>query len=195
MLHEHLSVALAVRVGSRGHGVRAGQEHDVGSARSWKTLEALARSPSEIAEDAASTKGGALPGPARASRLDRPFEQPLGKRSAREKCGLSIPLGARLRRCALVPVAFRAEILTGALPPTVLAAYASREFGPAPSCRAAAVVVLLYGAELTLAAPRDFPLSWRMPGAMIVRDLALPVLWIDALAEQRLHLGTGRKCR
>ena len=75
---------------------------------------------------------------------------------------------------------FAPEILTGALPPAVLAAYASREFGPGAFAGAAAVVVLLYGAELTLAALARFPLSWRMPGAMIVRDLALPVLWIDA---------------
>ncbi|MFO1117962.1 MAG: ceramide glucosyltransferase [Beijerinckiaceae bacterium] len=132
---------------------------------------------SEIAEDAASTKAVRCQG-LRVRLVDRPFEQPLGKRSAREVWARH-SRWARLRRASF-PWHFAPEILTGALPPAVLAAYASREFGPGAFAGAAAVVVLLYGAELTLAALARFPLSWRMPGAMIVRDLALPVLWIDA---------------
>lgn len=132
---------------------------------------------SEIAEDAASTKAVRGQG-LRVRLVDRPFEQPLGLRSAREVWQRH-SRWARLRRASF-PWHFAPEILTGALLPAVLAAIATREAGLGATTGAAAVVVLLYGAELALAALARFPLSWRMPAAMFVRDLALPVLWIDA---------------
>lgn len=132
---------------------------------------------SEIAEDAASTKAVRCQG-LRVRLVDRPFEQPLGKRSARGSVGSAFPLGAPATR--LVPVAFRAGNSDRRAPAGGARRLRVARIRPGRFAGAAAVVVLLYGAELTLAALARFPLSWRMPGAMIVRDLALPVLWIDA---------------
>lgn len=131
----------------------------------------------EIAEDAASTKVVRTQG-LKVRLVNRPFEQPLGARSAREVWSRHARW-ARLRRVTF-PAQFAPEILTGAVLPAILAAFAARQFGVGAFAGAASVAVVLYGAELALAALARFPLSWRTPVAMIVRDLCLPIVWLDA---------------
>jgi len=131
----------------------------------------------EIAEDAASTKVVRAQG-LNVRLVDRPFEQPLGARKPREVWSRH-SRWARLRRVTF-PAHFAPEILTGAIFPAVLAAYAAREFGSSGVVGAGAVAGILYGAEILLAALAGFPLSWRTPAAMILRDLCLPIVWLDA---------------
>lgn len=131
----------------------------------------------EIAEDAASTK--ILRAQKMAIRLvDRPFEQPLGRRTWREVWSRHARW-ARLRRVTF-PLHFAPEILSGALLPMVLAAFAAREFGHSAWIGAAVVATLLYGAELALAILARFPTSWRTLIALPLRDLCLPIIWFDA---------------
>lgn len=135
---------------------------------------------SEIAEDAASTKLVRAQG-LKVRLVDRPFEQPLGLRSAREVWARH-SRWARLRRVTF-PLQFAPEILTGALPPMLAGALAAKFLDAGPGATAAivaATAALLYGAELALTGAARFPLTWRTPLAMMIRDLALPVLWIDA---------------
>ncbi|MDE2364471.1 MAG: glycosyltransferase [Hyphomicrobiales bacterium] len=131
----------------------------------------------EIAEDAASTKVARAQG-LRVRLVARPFEQPLGPRRAREVWARH-SRWARLRRITF-PLHFTPEILTGAFLPATLAAFASREFGLGAMTGAVAVLAVLYVAEAALAALARFPLSWTTPAAFVVRDLALPVMWLDA---------------
>ena len=135
---------------------------------------------SEIAEDAASTKVVRAQG-LKVRLVDRPFEQPLGLRSARDVWARH-SRWARLRRVTF-PLQFAPEILTGALPPILGGALAAKFSGFSPIATAAtvaAIAALLYGAELALTSAARFPLTWRTPFALVIRDLALPVLWIDA---------------
>ncbi|MDE2578777.1 MAG: glycosyltransferase [Hyphomicrobiales bacterium] len=131
----------------------------------------------EIAEDAASTKVVRAQG-YEIHLVDRPFEQPLGKRTLRAVWGRHARW-ARLRR-ATFPAHFAPEILTGALPPAIAGAWAAQGFGGSAIATAAGVAALLYGAELALAVATRLPLTWRAPFAMITRDLLLPALWVDA---------------
>lgn len=134
----------------------------------------------EIAEDAASTKVVRSQG-LKVRLVDRPFEQPLGARTARDVWARH-SRWARLRRVTF-PLQFAPEILTGALPPVIACALTARflDAGPLTTAVAAAALAgLLYGAELALTAVARYPLTWRTPFALIVRDLALPILWIDA---------------
>lgn len=131
----------------------------------------------EIAEDAAATKL------VRTRNMtirvvDRPFEQPLGVRSFREVWARH-SRWARLRRVTF-PKHFAPEILTGAAPPLMTGAYAAQYFGLPVVAVVAVVAALLYGAEAALVWTAGLPVNWRTPFAMVVRDIALPVLWIDA---------------
>ena len=135
---------------------------------------------SEIAEDAASTKVVRAQG-LKVRLVDRPFEQPLGLRSARDVWARH-SRWARLRRVTF-PLQFAPEILTGALPPILAGALATKFAGfglGVTTATVAAIATLLYGAELALTSAARFPLTWRTPFALVIRDLALPVLWIDA---------------
>jgi ceramide glucosyltransferase len=131
----------------------------------------------EIAEDAASTKVVWAQG-LKVRLVDRPFEQPLGVRCAREVWSRHARW-ARLRRVTF-PAQFAPEILTGAVLPVLLAAVAARHSGGGALAGAGLAAGVLYGAELALAALARFPLSWRTPAAMVLRDLCLPVVWLDA---------------
>ena len=131
----------------------------------------------EIAEDAASTK--VVRGSDMAIKLvDRPFEQPLGSRTWRDVWSRHARW-ARLRRVTF-PLHFAPEILSGALLPMVLAAYAAREVEVSAWTGAAVVAMVLYGAEVALTRAARFQFSWRMVVAMLLRDCCLPLIWIDA---------------
>jgi ceramide glucosyltransferase len=130
----------------------------------------------EVAEDAAATilvRGAGL----HVRLVTIPFEQPLGKRqlSAVWKRQLR---WARLRRTSF-PLYFAPEILTGAaLPAAAMIALCAAERLPV-----SAVLLHLavwYGAEALLARVHHWPNGWRALPAMLLRDLALPVLYVAA---------------
>lgn len=136
---------------------------------------------SEIAEDAASTKVIRAQG-MDVRLVDMPFEQPLGERTAREVYSRHVRW-ARLRR-ATFPAHYLPEFMNGSFAAIVLGAYAAVQLDGAISTVAlvtALIVFSLHGGEMWLARVCGFPLDWRTPFALIVRDLMLPVMFIDAL--------------
>ncbi len=135
----------------------------------------------EIAEDAASTK--VIRAQNMTVRLvDMPFEQPLGSRTAHEVYSRHVRW-ARLRRVTF-PAHYAPEFMNGSFVAVVLGAYAALEFGgdaTASLLAAAAVMLSLHLGEIWLARICGFVLDWRMPFALIMRDLMLPVMFVDAL--------------
>jgi ceramide glucosyltransferase len=135
------------------------------------SIEALA---AEIAEDAAATKLIRAQG-FNAHLVDRPFQQPLGKRRLRDVWSRQLRW-ARLRRVTF-PFFFAPEIFTTSLLTIIAAAVAAPEFGINPIIGAVLAAAFCYGAEAILAAVAGWPLSWRTPAALLVRDVILPFLW------------------
>lgn len=136
---------------------------------------------SEIAEDAASTKVIRAQG-MDVRLVDMPFEQPLGQRTAREVYSRHVRW-ARLRR-ATFPAHYAPEFMNGSFAAIVLGAYAAVQLDGGISTVALVttlIVFSLHGGEIWLARVCGFPLDWRTPFALIVRDLMLPVMFIDAL--------------
>ena len=138
-------------------------------------IEALAR---EIAEDAAATKI------VRSARLkvrlvDRPFMQPLGRRSAAEVWQRQLRW-ARLRRASFLPY-FLPEILSSGALPMIAAAIALHGSTLSPLLGVGIVGTLWYGGEMLLAACAGWPVSALSPLYGLVRDLLLPVLFVSAL--------------
>lgn len=135
----------------------------------------------EIAEDAASTKVIRAQN-MRVRLVDMPFEQPLGKRTAHEVYSRHVRW-ARLRRVTF-PAHYAPEFMNGSFAAVVFGAYAALEFGgdaAAAALTAVAIAGALHGGEIWLARVCRFPLDWRTPFALIMRDLLLPVMFVDAL--------------
>lgn len=131
----------------------------------------------EAAEDAAATKvvrGQRL----RVRLVDCPFEQPLGMRSALQVWHRQLRW-AKLRRASF-PTYFVPELLTGILVPLMAAAYAADAFGLDKAVLVIYFCFFWYGAEAALAIAANWHRSWWSPLAWIVRDVALPFLWIAA---------------
>jgi ceramide glucosyltransferase len=139
-------------------------------------IQALA---AEVAEDAAVTKLVRDAG-LRVHLVDTPFEQPLGRRSARQVWTRQARW-ARLRR-ATFPAHFASEVLSGAALPLVAGAYAAAAGGRSVSAVAAILLALWYGAEAALARGRGWHLSWRLLAACLVRDCLIPPIWVCAWA-------------
>ncbi|HEX3499543.1 MAG TPA: ceramide glucosyltransferase [Stellaceae bacterium] len=137
-------------------------------------LEALGAEP---AEDAAATKLVRRQG-LNVHLVDNPFEQPLGRRTGAEVWARQVRW-ARLRRVTF-PLFFLAELLTGAALPILAGCYAAVRLGLSPGPILALLLVLWYGAEAMLARTAGWHFSPRLPLALLLRDLALPVLWIAA---------------
>jgi ceramide glucosyltransferase len=134
-------------------------------------IEALG---AEIAEDAAATKLIRAQG-LNAHLVDRPFQQPLGRRRLRDVWSRQIRW-ARLRR-ATFPFFFAPEILTTGLLAFAAAAVAAPDFGLSVPASVAVLAAIWYAAEAALAFAAGWPLSWLSPLAWVSRDLLLPVLW------------------
>jgi len=132
----------------------------------------------DIAEDAASTKIIREQG-MEVRLVDMPFEQPLGKRTAHEVYSRHARW-ARLRR-ATFPAYFAPEFMNGSFAPVVLGAYAATALGFDAVLVAGAILFSLHAGEMALARVCGFPLDWRTPFALAVRDLLLPVMFVDAL--------------
>ncbi len=133
----------------------------------------------ELAEDAAATKLVRAAG-LKVHLVDRPFEQPLGQRTARE-VWLRQLRWARLRRITF-PVMFLPELFVGCAFPALAAAALAALSGIAVIPALMALLVPWFGAELALARLAGWHLSPRLPLAFLLRDLILPVLWIAAWA-------------
>ncbi|MET3893405.1 ceramide glucosyltransferase [Bosea sp. OAE506] len=131
----------------------------------------------EIAEDAAATKLVRRAGK-HVHLVGQPFEQPLGERSLSDVVQRQFRW-ARLRRVTFLPF-FLPEILSGPLLAVLAAAVALPAFGL--SAWLAPVLVLLpwYVAELAFARGVGWYGSWRMPLALLVRDIVFPGVWAYA---------------
>jgi ceramide glucosyltransferase len=137
-------------------------------------IEALG---AEIAEDAAATKLIHRAGLS-AHLVDSSFEQPLGVRKWREVWARQVRW-ARLRR-ATFPLAFAPEILTTGLFALVAVFAGASEFDGSAWIATLTAAIIWYGSEAMLAACAGWSLSLLSPFAWIIRDLALPALYIQA---------------
>ncbi len=136
----------------------------------------------EPAEDAAATKAVRRLG--FHVRLARPpFLQPLGVRSALSVWSRQVRW-ARLRR-ATFPLLFAPELLSGLLAPLLLLGVACHEAGwPMPPVLIA-FGIAWYACEASLARIAGWPLTWRSPVAWLLRDAAIPAVWLAAWVGRR----------
>lgn len=135
-------------------------------------LAALAR---DNAEDAAATKLVRAAG-LQVRLVDRPFEQPLGSRTAKE-VWLRQLRWARLRRASFWYL-YLPEILVGSLFPAIAAGIAAAQLGLSVPLTVGLQLTLWVGAEMALASCLGWRCSWRFAAALLVRDLLLPALWL-----------------
>jgi ceramide glucosyltransferase len=134
-------------------------------------IEALAAEP---AEDAASTK--LIRAAGRKVRLViRPFPQPLGRRVVADVWHRQLRW-ARLRRSSF-PAVYAPEAVSGGFFP-LLGAGVLVAMGALPIGWFIGLLVAWYGAELLLARRYDWPVSPRILGLIVVRDLLLFPLWV-----------------
>jgi len=133
----------------------------------------------EIAEDAAATKivrGCGLD----VHLVDRPFQQLLGPRSARQIWDRQVRW-ARLRR-ATFPICYAPEILTGSTMPFAAGVFAAPFFDYDPLAVLLVLSAIWFGAEAMLAKAAGWHLGVLSPLAWVMRDLLLPVLWLEGWA-------------
>jgi len=138
-------------------------------------IETLAK---EVAEDAAATK--VVRGAGLSVRLvDRPFPQPLGRRSAAEVWNRQVRW-ARLRRASF-PAFFLPESISGGALPMIALAVAASGFGLALAPTILFFAIVWYGCETLLAAVAGWHVSLRYPFFCLLRDLLLPALFVSGL--------------
>jgi ceramide glucosyltransferase len=132
----------------------------------------------EVAEDAAATK--VVRGLGKRVRLvDGAFPQPLGPRTALQVWNRQVRW-ARLRRCTF-PRYFAMEPLSGLLAPLLAGTFAVEAWEVDGSRVAAGAMVAGWlAAEAWLNAAVGWPLSWRSPFLWLLRELALPAIWLQA---------------
>ena len=138
-------------------------------------IAALAR---EVAEDAAATKivrGAGL----KVRLVDRPFAQPLGRRTAAEVWNRQLRW-ARLRRASFL-LYFLPEIFSGGVLPIIGVAIVAHGLGAPVFLSAVLFGALWYGGEMLLAAAAGWPVSVLSPLCGLTRDVLLPALFISAL--------------
>jgi ceramide glucosyltransferase len=131
----------------------------------------------EIAEDAASTKVVRRAG-LKINLVDSPFQQPLGRRTFQDVWHRQIRW-ARMRRKTF-PAYYLPEILAGCATPALVGAYAAVLIGWNAPLTAGLVLLSLYCAEVILAFANKWYFSWRLPFLFLLRDLMLPVVYVDA---------------
>ena len=131
----------------------------------------------ESAEDAACTKIVRNLG-LNVKLMQPPVRQPLGFRRAADVWKRQ-RRWARLRRASF-PFYFSLEILSGGVPPAI-AVVAIALLGDLPLFSLLAVFLgIWYGAEWLLAARAGWHHSWRSIATYMLRDLMLPVLYVNA---------------
>ena len=131
----------------------------------------------EPAEDAAATKIVRAAG-LRVRLPDCGFLQPLGVRSARQVWARQVRW-ARLRR-GTFPGYFALEIFSGLLAPLLALVLAASVFDVEPVPMAVAYAGVWLAAEAWLATSAGWPFSWRAPLMCLLRELLLPMLWMQA---------------
>lgn len=131
----------------------------------------------EIAEDAAATKLVRRAGK-HVHLVGQPFEQPLGERSLHDVVQRQFRW-ARLRRVTFLPF-FAPEIFAGPLLAVLLAQVAASGLGYPLWLAPLLVLLPWYAAEIALARGVGWYLSWRMPLALLVRDVVFPGIWAYA---------------
>lgn len=147
----------------------------------------------EIAEDAAATKLVRRAGK-HVHLVGQPFEQPLGERTLYDVVQRQFRW-ARLRRVTFLPF-FLPEILSGPLIPVVLALLAASWLGLSGLLAIACVLLPWYAAELALAYGVGWYVSWRMPLALLLRDIVFPGIWTYAfIAGEVSWRGNSMKIR
>ncbi|MBV9828956.1 MAG: glycosyltransferase [Alphaproteobacteria bacterium] len=137
-------------------------------------IQALA---AETAEDAATTKLIRELG-RHVHLVDRPFEQPLGERTAGAVWSRQLRW-ARLRRISF-PLVFLPEIMVGSALPGVALALAAWHLNVDIAGAVGLLLVTWFGAEAGMAVLLGWHFPARMLLALLVRDLVLPVLFVAA---------------
>ena len=132
---------------------------------------------SQLAEDAAATKVVRAAG-LKVRLVDAPFEQPLGHRSAAEVWRRQVRW-ARLRRTSF-KACFMPEVVSGAVWPIAAAALVATQ-SDLSLLTVPALAALWYGSEAVLAWAAGWHLTARSPLAWALRDLLLPVVWLNGL--------------
>ena len=130
----------------------------------------------EPAEDAATTKMVRRLG--LRVRLAPPSPMPIGARTFADVWSRQLRW-ARLRR-ATFPLEFLPEIASGSAVPAVIAGFAAVGLGWSVPATIFAYLLAWQGAEVALALACRWPVGWRLPVALVVRDLIIPALWIGA---------------
>lgn len=130
----------------------------------------------EAAEDAAATKVVRAAG-LNVRLADVSFGQPLGRRSFRDVWSRQMRW-AQLRRASF-PLYFIPEVLSGGIVPIALGAASAALAGYSAVGAFAALAMLWYGAETLFVYYTGWHLSWRTPLAAFLRDLMIPVLWLN----------------
>jgi ceramide glucosyltransferase len=136
-------------------------------------IKALA---AELAEDAAGTKVVRNAG-LRVRLVDGPFAQPLGARGALEVWRRQVRW-ARLRRVTF-RLFFLPELLSGAAPALITGGLAAAGLGANVFAVLAVLGATWYGGEAVLARVAGWHLSRRSPLVWMLRDLLLPMLWLE----------------
>jgi ceramide glucosyltransferase len=132
----------------------------------------------EVAEDAAATKIVRDAG-LKVRLVDRPFEQPLGYRTAAEVWNRQVRW-ARLRRASFFAY-FLPELFSGGVLPMIAFAFVADAAGLPVALSALLFGAVWYGAEMLLAAAADWYIGALFPVVALTRDLLLPVLFFSAL--------------
>jgi ceramide glucosyltransferase len=147
----------------------------------------------ETAEDAAATKMVRALG-RRVHLVDTPFDQPLGPRSITQVWARQLRW-ARLRRMSF-PLLFLPEILMGSALPSLALACAAAHYGVSTPGALAGLAVIWCGAEAGLAWRAGWRLSARLIGALFVRDMLLPILWVAAwIGDDFVWRGNGMRAQ
>jgi ceramide glucosyltransferase len=131
----------------------------------------------ETAEDAAATKLVRSAG-RRVRLVDNPFPQPLGRRGLGDVWRRQVRW-ARLRRRTFL-IHFIPELVMGGVLPTAAFTVVAAHAGLPVLASAAAFAAVWYALEALLARSAGWHLSWASPFAWVIRDLSLPLLWIQA---------------
>ncbi|MDT3687725.1 MAG: ceramide glucosyltransferase [Pseudorhodoplanes sp.] len=138
----------------------------------------------EAAEDAASTKIVRRLG-LRVRLVEPPVRQPLGLRSMKDVWKRQ-RRWARLRRASF-PLYFVPEILSGSLAPLAAVLFVARQFEVALLGAALLFAMAWYGAEMMLLVKTGWHVSRHSLTCAILRDLMLPVLYVNAWGGSRFE--------
>lgn len=138
----------------------------------------------EPAEDAAATKVTRDRG-LQIQLVAPPYPQPLARRTAQQVWSRHLRW-ARLRRMTF-PLVFIPEILTGLAVPLLSSVVAAYEWQWPVWAVALGLPAVWYGLEVLLARVAGWPLSWRAPLSLAVRDVFLLALYFAAWAGTRFE--------